>query len=242
MREKRRKRRTKGGAPDYMVTYGDVVTLLLAFFVILLSSSAVSLDELRLILASFPGLGQFYGGRTLEKGRLAELGNTIEALPSQERGRALDVALREAQALFKTELRERKVRVTRDERGLVISLAGDVFFKTASGELNIEQSRSILQKLARILTLPLLSKNIFRIEGHTDVIPTNPKGKWKSNWHLSTTRALAVLGYLTELNVNEKQLQVMGLSDTEPLYSNNTPEGRAYNRRVDVVILTAGHL
>ncbi len=237
-----RKRKKSEGAPDYMVTYGDVVTLLLTFFVILLSSTEVNVEELRLILAAFPGLGQLYGGNTLEQGRLAELGNTIEALPSQEQGRALDEAVRTARSIFQPEVSSDKVRISYDERGLVISLAGDVFFESASANLNIETSRNILQKLARFLRLPELIDQSFRIEGHTDSVSIDPDGEWSSNWHLASARALSVQEYLIELSVPEKDMQVMGLADTRPFYNNDTPEGRAYNRRVDVVILSDGHL
>ncbi len=62
------------------------------------------------------------------------------------------------------------------------------------------------------------------------------------NWELSSQRAINVLHYLSDFGVNEQQFQVSGMADTVPLVSNDTPEGRAYNRRVDLVILTEGHL
>ena len=239
---RRRKKCPPEGAPEYMLTYGDMVTLLLTFFVMLLTTATIDGYKLRLILAAFPGLGNLEGGNTLEAGRLAELGNTIESLPSMERGRALDQARRQAISLFQPEIRSQQVRVTEDERGLVISLASDAFFGPASAEVQIEQTRDILQKLAQLLSSDALGNRIFRIEGHTDSTPTDPEGQWQSNWDLSAARSLAVLRYLQEFGVSDRQFQVMGLADTRPLYSNDTPEGRAYNRRVDVVILTEGHL
>jgi chemotaxis protein MotB len=225
-----------------MLTYGDMMTLLLTFFVMLLTPAEIDGYQLRLILAAFPGLGAYQGGNTLEEGRLAELGNTIEALPSMERGRALDEARREAISIFQPEVRNQMVRITQDERGLVISLASDAFFDPASAEINIEQTRDILQRLARLLNSPDLQDRTFRIEGHTDSTPVDPDGPWESNWELSAARSLSVLRYLTDFGVEEDQFQVMGLADTEPLFENDTPEGRAYNRRVDVIILTEGHL
>jgi chemotaxis protein MotB len=219
-----------------------MVTLLLTFFVMLLTTATVDGHELRLILAAFPGLGNLEGGNTLEAGPLAELGNTIESLPSMERGRALDQARREAISIFNPEIQSQQVRVQEDERGLIISLASDAFFREASAEVNIEQTREILQKLARLLNNDELDERTFRIEGHTDDIPTNPDGPWPSNWDLSVARSLNVFKYLQEFGVNEDQFQVMGLGDTRPLYDNDTAEGRAYNRRVDVIILTDGHL
>ena len=230
------------GAPEYMLTYGDMVTLLLTFFVMLLTTATIDGHELRLILAAFPGLGNLEGGNTLEAGPLAELGNTIESLPSMERGRALDQARREAISIFNPEIQSQQVRVQEDERGLIISLASDAFFREASAEVNIEQTREILQKLTRLLNNDELSERTFRIEGHTDDIPTNPDGPWPSNWDLSVARSLNVFKYLQEFGVDEDQFQVMGLGDTRPLYDNDTAEGRAYNRRVDVIILTDGHL
>ncbi|TVR68334.1 MAG: flagellar motor protein MotB [Spirochaetaceae bacterium] len=240
--EKKCKKCPPEGAPDYMLTYGDMVTLLLTFFVMLLTTATIDGHELRLILAAFPGLGSLEGGNTLEAGRLAELGNTIESLPSMERGRALSEARREAISIFQPEIESELVRVQEDERGLVISLAGDAFFDPASADVRIEQARSILQRLSRLLAAPSLVGRTFRIEGHTDNLPTDPAGRWPSNWELSTDRALAVLRYLTEFGVAEEQFQVMGMGEFRPLYDNTTPEGRAYNRRVDVIILTDGHL
>tara|TARA_B100000614_G_scaffold262851_1_gene299117 strand:+ start:3646 stop:4323 length:678 start_codon:yes stop_codon:yes gene_type:complete len=225
-----------------MLTYGDMVTLLLTFFVMLLQPTTIDQYELRLILAAFPGLGADAGGNTLEAGRLAELGNTVESLPSMDQGRALDKARRNAVSIFNPEIQSQQVRVQEDERGLVISLASDAFFDPASAEVNIEQTREILQKLAQLLNDPDLSGRTFRIEGHTDNIPTDPNGPWDSNWELSAARAVNVLQYLTEFGVNDDQFQVMGLADTRPLYDNDTEEGRAYNRRVDVIILSDGHL
>lgn len=230
------------GAPDYMLTYGDMVTLLLTFFVMLLTTATIDGHELRLILAAFPGLGNLEGGNTLEAGPLAELGNTIESLPSMERGRALDEARRQAISIFNPEIQSQLVRVQEDERGLVISLASDAFFESASAEVNIEQTREVLFKLASLLNSESLDDRTFRIEGHTDDLATDPNGPWPSNWDLSVARSLNVFKYLQEFNVDEDQFQVMGLGDTRPLYDNDTPEGRAYNRRVDVIILTDGHI
>lgn len=243
MRERAGKcRECEEGAPAWMVTYGDMVTLLLTFFVMLLTTATIDGFQLRLILAAFPGLGNLEGGNTLEAGRLAELGNTIESLPSMERGRALDQARREAVSIFSPEIQSQQVRIQEDERGLVISLASDAFFAPASADVQIEQTRDVLQRLAQLLGSPDLDDRTFRIEGHTDNLPTDPNGPFPSNWDLSAARSLSVLRYLTEFGVADEQFQVMGLGRTRPLRDNGTPEGRAYNRRVDVIILTDGLL
>ncbi len=230
------------GAADWLLTYGDMVTLLLTFFVLLYTTAEVDGYRLQLVLAAFPGLGNLEGGVTLSEGRLAELGNTIETLPSVQRGRALDEARRQAVSIFEPEVRSNEVRITQDERGLVVSLASDAFFETASAELNIEASRDVFIKLSELLQSDAVADRKFRIEGHTDNIPTAPGGPWETNWELSTARSLSVLRLLRDYGVPEERFQVMGVADTVPLVSNDTAEGRAYNRRVDVIILTEGHL
>ncbi len=230
------------GAPDYMLTYGDMVTLLLTFFVMLLTTATIDGHELRLILAAFPGLGSLEGGNTLEPGQLAELGNTVEALPSLDRGRALSEARREAISIFQPEIQSQMVRVTEDERGLVISLAADAFFGEGSAEINIEEAREMLRNLAGLVQSDSVAGRTFRIEGHTDSIPTNPNGPFPTNWELSTARSVNVLRVLMEYGVDDDNFQVMGLADTRPLYSNDTDEGRQYNRRIDVIILSEGNL
>jgi chemotaxis protein MotB len=238
----RKKKCPPEGAADWLLTYGDMVTLLLTFFVLLYTTAEVDGYRLQLVLAAFPGLGNLEGGVTLSEGRLAELGNTIESLPSVQRGRALDEARRQAVSIFEPEVRSNEVRITQDERGLVVSLASDAFFETASADLNIEASREVFIKLSELLQSDAVGDRKFRIEGHTDDIPTAPDGPWETNWELSTARSLSVLRLLRDYGVPEERFQVMGVADTVPLVSNDTAEGRAYNRRVDVIILTEGHL
>ncbi|HPB67272.1 MAG TPA: OmpA family protein, partial [Spirochaetales bacterium] len=71
---------------------------------------------------------------------------------------------------------------------------------------------------------------------------TDPAGPWQSNWELSTARALGVLHYLSDFGVPEARFQVSGLAATMPIADDSTAEGRAYNRRVDIIILDEGHL
>ena len=239
---KKKKKKAEEGAPMWLVTYGDMTTLLLTFFILMFTTAEVDGSELRMILAAFQGLGSLKGGNTLEAGKLAELGNSIGSLPSRERGSRLARSRKAAIAQFQPELKTKKVRITEDERGLVISLAADSYFKPASAEINIEESRGLLQRVAVLLSAPELAGRKFRIEGHTDNVPTDPRGPYPTNWELSTARSANVLHYLVEYGVDERQFQVAGFADTVPLADNGTPEGRAYNRRVDIIILAEGHL
>lgn len=238
----RKKKCPPEGAADWLLTYGDMVTLLLTFFVLLFTTATIDGYQLRLILAAFPGLGNYTGGNTLEAGPLAELGNTIMSLPSMERGRALSEARREAVSIFEPEIRSNLVRITEDERGLVITLAADAFFESGSAEVNIEQTREVLRKLAQLLDAEAFGDRTFRLEGHTDNIPVGQPSDFESNWDLASARAQSVLRYLVDYGVDEEQFQLMSRGEYAPLVDNTTAEGRAYNRRVDVIILTEGTL
>jgi len=227
---------------EYMLTYGDMVTLLLCFFVLLYSPPIEEGSRIKLILAAFSGLGVQTGGNTLQAGKLAELGNNIMSLPSMESARSMDNSRKRAISTFQPEIKTKKIRIKEDERGLVISLAADSFFKPGTADIDIEQARETLQKAASLLNSKDLTNKIFRVEGHTDATPIGPDSPWPSNWELSTARSTNVLHYLVDFGVNEKQFQVAGFADTMPLASEETEEGRAYNRRVDIIILTEGHL
>jgi len=237
-RPKKREKKVEEGPPPWLLSWGDLTTLLLTFFVAMFDIGSADITELNIMLSAFQGTGLRTGGNTLQAGKLAELGNTVMNLPSMERGTSLARAQKNAVALFQPEIRTKKVRILEDQRGLVISLASDVYFRPASAELNIEESRSLLQKLAMLLASSDLQTRHFRIEGHTDNTATDPGGKWPTNWELSTARSANVLHYLVDFGADERRFEVSGFADTQPLASNATAEGRSYNRRVDVVIMS----
>ncbi|HNY21752.1 MAG TPA: OmpA family protein, partial [Treponemataceae bacterium] len=170
----------------------------------------------------------------------SDLGNNINSLPSMDRGKSLGSAVKRAVSLFAPDIKTNKLAITSDERGLVITLASDSFFKTASAELDIEETRDTILRIAQFLSGDELANRRFRIEGHTDSGDTNP-AMWRSNWELSSARAINILHSLTDFGATEKQFSVAGYADTRPFYSNDTAEGRAYNRRVDIIILDEGH-
>jgi chemotaxis protein MotB len=240
----RKKKEEEKAGGDWIVTYSDMVTLLLCFFVALFEPNEADPSKLAAMASAFlnSGMGASTGGNTLSAGKSADLGNTIMSLPSTERGRALGPALAKAISTFEPEVKSNKTRVTHDERGLVISLASDSFFAPASARINIEETRDLLIRLGSMLNSDELSERKFRIEGHTDSVDVDPNGPWESNWELSTARAISVLHYLSDIGVDEKRFQVAGFADTMPIATNDTPEGRAYNRRVDIIVLDAGHL
>jgi len=241
---KKKKKEPEKPSELWMTTFTDMVQLVLCFFVALFNPEDMTQAQITAMVSSFMnrGLGANIGGNTLSLGRSADLGNTINSLPSMEIGRALGTALRRAVSLFNPEIKSNKVKITSNERGLVISLASDAFFNPASARVNIDETREILIRLASLLNSNDVGGRKVRIEGHTDSVDVDPSGPWQDNWQLSTERARAVLRYLVDFGVDEKRFQIAGFADTMPVSSNDTPEGRAYNRRVDIVILDEGHL
>jgi len=240
-----RKKKAEEAIPStWLNTYADMITLCLCFFVVLFNPDEVTQAQLDAISASLQtgGVGAAPGGLTLSEGRNADLGNTIMSLPSMERGKVMGTAMRKAISVFSPEIRSNKVRITHDERGLVITLAGDALFNPASARINIEATRDMLMRLATYLSSDELSGRKYRIEGHTDAVDIDPTGPWEDNWQLSSERSRAVLRYLAALGVDERRFQIAGFADTAPLASNETEEGRAINRRVDVIIIDEGHL
>ena len=244
MAKKNKKKQEDLKPPDWMTTYSDMITLCLCFFIILFNPDDVTQSQLDAISDSMrqAGVGSMPGGFTLSAGRAADLGNTISSLPSMERGRVMGTAMRRAVSVFSPEINSRQVKITHDERGLVITLAGDAFFDSASARINYEQTRDILLRLGTYLNSPDLQGRKFRIEGHTDAVDVDPSGPWEDNWQLSVERSRAVLRYLTGLGLDENKFQIAGFAATVPVSSNDTPEGQANNRRVDIIVLDDGHL
>lgn len=224
-------------------TYGDMITLMLCFFVMLYNPSEVDVTQMATITQSLQmqETDTTSGGLSLSAGQLSDLGNNINSLPSMEKGKSLGLAKKKAVSLFAPDVKSNKITITSDERGLIITLLSDNFFEEGSAELNINDTRETLLRLADFFKSDELKNRRFRIEGHTDNTPVAENSKFPSNWELSATRAVNVLHYLADYGVSENGFSVAGYSDTRPKFSNDTAEGRAYNRRVDIIILDEGH-
>ncbi len=242
------KKKNEPGKPStaWQGTYGDMITLMLCFFVMLYDPSEVDMTQLSQIQYSLSIPTEALespttsGGQSLSSGSLADLGNMLTAMPAVELGKSLSLAKKKAVTLFAPEVKSAKITISSDERGVVISLASDAFFEEGSADLNIDETREILLKLSKFFQDSELKDRRFRIEGHTDSTPYAGT-EFASNWELSAARAANVLHYLADFGANEEQFSIAGYADTRPMFSNDTKEGQAYNRRVDIVILDEGH-
>ncbi|MBO4857183.1 MAG: flagellar motor protein MotB [Treponema sp.] len=224
-------------------TYGDMITLMLCFFVMLYNPSEIDVTQLATITQSLQmqETESVTGGLSLSAGRLSDLGNNINSLPSLEKGHSLGLAKKKAVSLFAPDVKSNKITITSDERGLVITLLSDNFFEEGSADLNINETRDTLLRLSEFFRSDEMKNRKFRIEGHTDNTPVDGNSKFPSNWELSSTRAVNVLHYLADYGVRENNFSIAGYADTRSKFSNETAEGRAYNRRVDIIILDEGH-
>ena len=167
-----------------------------------------------------------------QKGRRSDL-EKIESLTEQLE--ELNSTKRLLEERLKQEIADKQVRLEMAEKGLVITFVADVLFD--SGKANIRpESYPALDKVSRVL-IENVPENDIGVEGHTDNEPIKFSG-WKSNWELSTGRALSVLHYLVDnKGISPQRLAAIGYGEHKPVASNDTKEGRQLNRRVEIIIL-----
>jgi len=136
---------------------------------------------------------------------------------------------------LKQELADYKAKLEMTERGLVVTFLAEVFFDSGKDVIK-EKGKEALNKVAQVLNSEVASSPV-AIEGHTDIDPIKYSG-WKSNWELSSGRALAVLHYFVDsCNVDPKRLSANAYGEYHPVAGNDTKEGKQKNRRVEIVIL-----
>ena len=133
------------------------------------------------------------------------------------------------------EISDKQIKLQMMEKGLVITVVGDLLFDSGKAKIRPE-AYPLLDKVAAVLKENMRQFNI-GIEGHTDNIPIKRSG-WKSNWELSTARALSVLHYLVkDQGISPERLSAIGYGEYRPVASNDSKDGRKQNRRVEIVIL-----
>ncbi|NQT22423.1 MAG: OmpA family protein [Candidatus Omnitrophica bacterium] len=132
-------------------------------------------------------------------------------------------------------LKGKKVGLELEDRGLVITLADNILFDSGKAEIK-DDAKPVLNKICKVIKSKAADKNI-GVEGHTDNVPIKHSG-WKSNRELSTARANNVYHYLIDVGkLIPAKLTTMGYGEFKPVVSNDTEDGRAKNRRVEIVIL-----
>jgi chemotaxis protein MotB len=223
-------------AERWLLSYADFITLLTVFFIIMYSMSKINVQKFNQMVTIMEKTfgGQHSAIKMAESGLLPQI------------TRSAEMRRKEKQLYVKTvgqlqkEISSRAVRVSQDERGIVISLASDCYF--GSGEADFgDSTEAVLKKVIGLLNS---TPGNIRIEGHTDDIPIVQGGslskRLPTNWELSSQRAVNVLKSFEKLGIDRKRLSAAAYADTRPLKPNDTFDGRAYNRRVEIVILPEG--
>lgn len=236
----------------WLVSYADFITLLFAFFVVMFASSQTDKGHFKQVaeavrralsgqaISAEPAIAKVLGGTVDDKGQ----GNAMMKGPGGAQRAVKDApenilellpSLQRLNKELATEIDQGKLEVHLDPRGLVISLRQSAFFPSATDDID-PSTLPTLRKLAAVIgEIP----NSIQLEGHTDAVPIH-NSRFKSNWELSCARAIAVLDSLCNtFQLDRARFSVVGRADTFPIAANDTVEGRARNRRVDVVILNS---
>lgn len=214
------------GRERWLITYADLITLLMIFFIVMYSLSArISNDKFDQLASSLSNTLKKSTPKPGEKTPFTS-GENPETRKFKSKAKAVmnsvvaDKAVRDA------------VKVDIDSRGLVISLIDKSFFETGSADIR-PGARPVLKKIAANLkAMP----NSIRIEGHTDSIPIRT-ARYPTNWELSSARATSVVRFMSEqAGIPAFRLSSASYGSFKPIASNGTADGRRRNRRVDIVV------
>ncbi|SJZ64333.1 OmpA/MotB family protein [Selenihalanaerobacter shriftii] len=229
-RRKKKKSDEGSGGSNWLTTYGDMMTLLLAFFVLLYSFSSVDAQKFQMVVEALQGkLGVLEGGKTISSSDLITAGVKNNEMGLQQFNRIHQ----KISKYIKDNNLKNDIKLEMTDRGLTIRFTGKVLFDLGEAKIK-ENSYNILNKIAGIIDqVP----NKIMVEGHTDNLPIN-NSKYPSNWELSTARATNVVKHFIEDNgIDPSKLSAAGYAKYKPIRPNDTIKNRALNRRVDVIVL-----
>lgn len=225
---RRKNEEQMGGAPAWMVTYGDLMSLLLTFFVLLLSFSTIQEEDFNKAMMSFQGaLGIF------DKSPMV-VEPTIIPRP-QMSSATIERLAREVKRRLQVLGKEGDVEVTYDKGGFRIELPSGVLFPSGQAQLS-SAAPDVLTSVQDVLE-EVGGLAFFEVRGHTDDVPVSAGSPFEDNWDLSYHRAKAVIDYLSDSGaIPKERFEVVALGPSQPIATNDTPEGRATNRRVEILV------
>jgi len=256
----RRKPESDEDSPDrWLVSYADFITLLFAFFVVMYSVSSVNQKKYRQLSSSintaFISKDKAVPKDVPKKNKeqtsaqnSAPNSATKPANPAQVQKPAphtdIDVEALQRERESMTQLginlsnnlspliSDGKIRVAQNNRGIRIDINDSVLFASGSAEL-ANNANDVLGEIAKLL---MANGHAIQVEGHTDNTPIH-NATFFSNWELSAVRASSVVRMFNSFGIGDFRLSALGFGSTQPIGENDTPEGRAKNRRVSVMIL-----
>ncbi len=225
----------------WLVSYADFITLLFAFFVVMFAVSQVDSQKLGRLSESFKGAIDW---ELFDKGSRGLLSDAVpgKETPESTESKARDKFVKAREAIRKEILD--KIAKNGDLSGikvldvhgeLVLRLPDTTLFAVGQAELQAPGQR-ILEAIAHVLEKRRVR---VRVEGHTDASPIHT-ARFPSNWDLATARSTAVITFwVDKLHFDPRRLAAAGYAEWHPIASNDTPDGRAQNRRVDIIIVAA---
>ncbi|HNY39013.1 MAG TPA: flagellar motor protein MotB [Bryobacteraceae bacterium] len=226
----------------WLVSYADFMTLLFAFFVMLYANSNMNKAMAQQISESFrqamaegrltQALSKLLGAEGAAKPALTAR-RVVERPPTAVTTVELLPSLQLLNKQLEKEIHAGRLEVRLDRRGLVISLREAAFFPPGNDAIEPGALPTLTTIAAELNRTP----NPIRLEGHTDSVPISTE-RFPTNWHLSSSRAVSMLElFSSRFGIPAERMAVAGFADTAPVATNQTPEGRARNRRVDIVVL-----
>lgn len=228
MKKKRGGHQEHESSERWLLTYADLITLLLGLFVILYAMSKIDAGKYQELVAALGGV--FGSGSSgVVQGSQGVINLPIQSGPSERQ--RIEANIRSALHLDSQSI---PITISHNERGVTVHLMEELLFASGRAELK-QASLTTLDTLAAVLRgLP----HDIRVEGHTDNVPINT-ATFPSNWHLSVARAVRTAYYLISRDgLDPGRVAVAGYSEYRPLRPNTSAEHRARNRRVDIVIVT----
>lgn len=241
---RKKKKDDEKASIEYMLTYGDMVTLLLCFFVMLLTMATFEPPRVQLILSAFKGaLGVLERGPSMTEFSMMTMGiqteKIIRGFPElvagrqDKEGRRRKIVGTKIQQTLGKILKKGGMYIRTDERGIIIQIANTTLFEEESAEIKSE-AKEVLDRVGELISL---IPNQIKIEGHTDNTPVESK-EYPSNWELSVMRATNVLRYIdSRYEGISGRLSASGYGMYRPIAPNISPENKAKNRRVDIVVV-----
>lgn len=212
MKLKRKLNQQDDNVHRWLISYSDFLTLLFTFFVALFSLSTIDLWK-----------AEKFTGSLRKAFKVID-----EPIPFEEdRNRAVIEDLKKLLNDISG------VEIKSDSKGVIIRLPNSLLFDSGSAFLK----RESIEGLKRISDYLRNIPNKILIEGHTDNIPLSSESIYKSNWELSAARAASVLHFLIQEGLSPDRFTIAGYGEYKPIESNETQEGRAKNRRVELIIL-----
>jgi chemotaxis protein MotB len=232
--KKKKHEEEEGGSERWLLTYADLITLLLGLFVILY---AMSIEDKAKYDGFKEALAQMFGGRSVLTGeksvmKMPSTSRSSQA-PGKTRKRTHSKLMSDLNSLLAKEINTQKVALKETPEGVSINLLELLLFDTGKADIK-PQAYETLNKIATyIIEMP----NQIRVEGHTDNVPISTP-QFPSNWHLSIARAMNTGYYILQQGLVPQRLSIAGYGEYKPVAENDTPEHRTENRRVEIVILS----